>query len=325
MPRIAFIGAGQRRLHEEPARRHPLVPGARGTSRSRSTTSTPDRLDDGRGDGARTSPRERGATPAITVPPRPARRARRAPTTCSTWCRSAATRRRCSTSRSRRATGCGRRSRTRSGSAGIFRTLRTADHMLALGREMAELCPSAWLLNYTNPMAMLCWLVYGGTPTHERRRPLPLGAVHDRGPGRARRRARRGGHVPRRRAQPPGVHPPLRARRRGPLPAPRRAHRVRPRAPAARARRSSTGGSATSRPSRASTPPSTCRGSCGTTTEIERYRIPVDEYIRRSEENLVEYERVKGRARPRRGDAARALERVRRVDHPLDGDGASRA
>jgi alpha-galactosidase len=29
---------------------------------------------------------------------------------------------------------------------------------------MAELCPSAWLLNYTNPMAMLCWLVYGGTP-----------------------------------------------------------------------------------------------------------------------------------------------------------------
>ena len=27
--------------------------------------------------------------------------------------------------------------------------------------------------------------------------------------------------------------------------------------------------------------------------EIERYRIPVDEYIRRSEENLVEFERVK--------------------------------
>jgi alpha-galactosidase len=27
--------------------------------------------------------------------------------------------------------------------------------------------------------------------------------------------------------------------------------------------------------------------------ELERYRIPVDEYIRRSEENLVEYDRVK--------------------------------
>jgi len=51
------------------------------------------------------------------------------------------------------------------GIGGIFRTLRTADHMLALGREMADLCPRAWLLNYTNPMAMLCWLVYGGTPT----------------------------------------------------------------------------------------------------------------------------------------------------------------
>jgi alpha-galactosidase len=46
------------------------------------------------------------------------------------------------------------------GIGGIFRALRTAPHMLALGREMAELCPRAWLLNYTNPMPMLCWLVY---------------------------------------------------------------------------------------------------------------------------------------------------------------------
>ena len=52
------------------------------------------------------------------------------------------------------------------GIGGIFRTLRTADHMLALGHEMAELCPpEAWLLNYTNPMAALCELVYQGTPT----------------------------------------------------------------------------------------------------------------------------------------------------------------
>ena len=51
------------------------------------------------------------------------------------------------------------------GIGGIFRTLRTAEHMLALGRELAELAPGALLLNYTNPMAMLCWLVYGGTPT----------------------------------------------------------------------------------------------------------------------------------------------------------------
>lgn len=52
------------------------------------------------------------------------------------------------------------------GIGGIFRALRTADHMLSLGREMAELGPrDAWLLNYTNPMAALCQLVYQGTPT----------------------------------------------------------------------------------------------------------------------------------------------------------------
>ena len=50
------------------------------------------------------------------------------------------------------------------------------------GHEMAELCPpGAWLLNYTNPMAMLCQLVYQGTPTQQRRRALPLGPVHGRG------------------------------------------------------------------------------------------------------------------------------------------------
>jgi alpha-galactosidase len=53
------------------------------------------------------------------------------------------------------------------GIGGIFRVLRTAGHMRALGREMAELCPRAWLLNYTNPMAALCWLVYAGTPTSQ--------------------------------------------------------------------------------------------------------------------------------------------------------------
>jgi len=53
------------------------------------------------------------------------------------------------------------------GIGGVFRALRTAPHMLALGRELAELCPDAWLLNYTNPMAMLCQLVYQGTPTQK--------------------------------------------------------------------------------------------------------------------------------------------------------------
>ena len=53
------------------------------------------------------------------------------------------------------------------GVGGIFRALRTAQHVLALGREMDELCPHAWLLNYANPMAMLCQLVYQGTPTRQ--------------------------------------------------------------------------------------------------------------------------------------------------------------
>jgi alpha-galactosidase len=53
------------------------------------------------------------------------------------------------------------------GIGGIFRALRSAPHMLALGHEMPELCPDAWLLNYSNPMAMLCELVYQGTPTRK--------------------------------------------------------------------------------------------------------------------------------------------------------------
>lgn len=41
------------------------------------------------------------------------------------------------------------------GIGGIFRTLRTLPVILEFAREMEEVCPNAWLLNYTNPMAML--------------------------------------------------------------------------------------------------------------------------------------------------------------------------
>lgn len=41
------------------------------------------------------------------------------------------------------------------GIGGIFRTLRTLPVMLDFAKEMEEVCPNAWLLNYTNPMAML--------------------------------------------------------------------------------------------------------------------------------------------------------------------------
>jgi alpha-galactosidase len=50
------------------------------------------------------------------------------------------------------------------GIGGIFRALRTIPVMLDIARDMHELCPGAWLLNYTNPMAMLCWATYSGSP-----------------------------------------------------------------------------------------------------------------------------------------------------------------
>ncbi|MER5596583.1 alpha-glucosidase/alpha-galactosidase [Streptomyces sp. NPDC002265] len=40
------------------------------------------------------------------------------------------------------------------GIGGIFRALRTFPFLKDLGRDIAEVCPQAWLLNYTNPMAM---------------------------------------------------------------------------------------------------------------------------------------------------------------------------
>ncbi len=42
------------------------------------------------------------------------------------------------------------------GPSGIFRALRTIPTMLDICKDMEELCPEAIMLNYTNPMAMLC-------------------------------------------------------------------------------------------------------------------------------------------------------------------------
>ena len=41
------------------------------------------------------------------------------------------------------------------GVGGVFRALRTIPVMLDFARDMEAVCPDAWLLNYTNPMAML--------------------------------------------------------------------------------------------------------------------------------------------------------------------------
>jgi alpha-galactosidase len=48
------------------------------------------------------------------------------------------------------------------GIGGIFRALRTIPVVLDFARDMADVCPEAWLLNYTNPMAMVTGAVLHG-------------------------------------------------------------------------------------------------------------------------------------------------------------------
>ena len=43
------------------------------------------------------------------------------------------------------------------GPGGIFRALRTIPVVVDIARDMEELCPNALLMNYANPMAMVCW------------------------------------------------------------------------------------------------------------------------------------------------------------------------
>ncbi len=43
------------------------------------------------------------------------------------------------------------------GVGGVFRGLRTFPVLSGLAADMLEVCPDAWLLNYTNPMAMNIW------------------------------------------------------------------------------------------------------------------------------------------------------------------------
>ena len=45
------------------------------------------------------------------------------------------------------------------GPGGIFRMQRTAPVLLDIAHDMEDICPNALLLNYTNPMSMLCWAI----------------------------------------------------------------------------------------------------------------------------------------------------------------------
>jgi alpha-galactosidase len=50
------------------------------------------------------------------------------------------------------------------GIGGIMRGLRTIPVMLDMCRDMEQLCPNVTFLNYVNPMAMLCWAMSRATP-----------------------------------------------------------------------------------------------------------------------------------------------------------------
>ncbi len=49
------------------------------------------------------------------------------------------------------------------GIGGILRALRTIPVLLSMCRDMEQLCPDVTLLNYVNPMAMLCWALSRAT------------------------------------------------------------------------------------------------------------------------------------------------------------------
>jgi alpha-galactosidase len=187
------------------------------------------------------------------------------------------------------------------GIGGIFRTLRTAEHMLGLGHEMADLCPQgAWLLNYTNPMAALCELVYQGTPTTN-----VVGLCHSVQFTLAELCRLVG--VPEEEVTflSAGVNHQafiLRLEHDGENLYPRLDERIATDAELQRRVRVALyrrlGFYPTESSEHAAEYVSWFMGHDG---EIERYRIPVGEYIRRSEANLVEYEHVK--AALTRGDA----------------------
>src|ERR671932_772620 len=49
------------------------------------------------------------------------------------------------------------------GIGGIMRALRTIPVLLDICRDMEEVCPDAWFLQYVNPMAMNCWAIQRAT------------------------------------------------------------------------------------------------------------------------------------------------------------------
>jgi len=49
------------------------------------------------------------------------------------------------------------------GPGGVFRALRTIPVIIDICRDVEKICPEAWVINYTNPMSMLCWAMEEAT------------------------------------------------------------------------------------------------------------------------------------------------------------------
>ena len=74
------------------------------------------------------------------------------------------------------------------GPGGIFRALRSIPTIVELVKTMEEVCPHAFLLNYVNPMAMICWAI-GASIKAAFCRPVPRRPDHPRPDLRLRRPA----------------------------------------------------------------------------------------------------------------------------------------
>ena len=151
------------------------------------------------------------------------------------------------------------------GVGGIFRALRTFPVLQALAEDMAAVCPDAWLLNYTNPMAMNIQYLTHDRAEAEGRGAVPLGVLDGARALRHHRRPARGGRRPVRRGEPPGVDPALAAPGPRPVSGAGRRHRRQPRTWPAASASTCTGAWATTRRRPASTPRSTCPGTSATT------------------------------------------------------------
>ena len=150
------------------------------------------------------------------------------------------------------------------GIGGIFRALRTFPVLDGIAADMLDVCPDAWLLNYTNPMAMNIAYLGEVAPTLKVVGHVPLGLLDRRRPLRHRRGAawRRSSTTPPASTTRPGCcagSTKARASTRC------WTQRSRP-TPSSVAGCASTctGASATTRPRPASTPPSTSPGTCTT-------------------------------------------------------------